>query len=604
MDLSAVPEPAGLLVIGRVNKPDAILKTAGSWAHHPVPNGNALVGSMTDESIGASVDLSQPIEVAVTLGGNNRNPRPLAAVSVAVRSFDEAKDKLGARHKLVPRPGGQLLVEGIGKSEPTDHDSAEEDDDAVECVLAPAVKNARLVCGEKPALEALVPYLTRTLPRKSWPSDVHVEVFAGPVREPLKTARAQLPILARSLFNASTPALRDLVDASVGELADFVNDANRVTLDAQIAEPGVKGTLRVDYGQATSWMAHFAASQRDRVGPPPPAFWRLPAETDTAYFGRGADPSLFDRPRELLGKAFVEATDSSGVPLRERTAVRELVVGRIFSLFDGATVYGKGIDDATVDRALAARKSVKKGDVVAEDEADRALFTGLVGWHLVQISEPIAKVGPILKDWVALWNRPAFAKWAKKESSPQTVARMRIAPLPAGSALPKETVHLEISLPQRAIDVGASKKKITPKPIVIHVIAVPDQGASWLGFSLDDKLLADRAAASLSTASSTNTLAKAAGVQPLRDVKINGAAFLTLRGLFGLGIEKLGADLHSYDELPLFRLRSVPGRGVVPAILTVTSEGPSQQAASGSSVTTFDVPRGFIEDAVNVATSH
>jgi len=589
VDLSAVPDPAGLLVVGRVNNPNAILKTVGTWAHRTLPNSGSLVDSLTDDTLGAAVDLSRPIEAAVTLSGNGHDPKPLAAVSVAVRSFDDAKDKLGAHHRLVPRPGGQFFVGGIGKSEPTDHDGANEDedekDDAVGCVLAPAVKDTRLVCGKKPALDALVPYLTRTLPRKSWPSDVHVEVFADPVREPLKAA--QIGVVARSIAHASTPALRDLVDASVGELTDFVNDANRMTFDAQIAEPAATGTLRVEYGQTTSWMAKFAASQRDHVGSPPPAFWRLPAEADMASFWHGADPSLFDRPRELLGNAFIDVTNDSGLPLAERKAVRDLV-GRMFSLYGGATVYGKGLDAAAVDKTIAARKA-------GENDAERAFIAQLLGWYLLQVHEPIAKVGPILKDTVALWNRPAFAKWAKKEWSSRPLVRLRIAPLAANVKLPKETVHLEITIPLTRL-VDARAKKGALRPLVVHVIAVPDQGASWIGFSVDEKLLADRIASSLSSASGANTLAKVGALQSLRDTKINGAGFLTLRGLL---------QSWALSDSNVFRMLStLPGRATVPITLTFTSEGPSPSAAAGTEVTIFDVPRGFIEDAIKAATSH
>jgi len=119
-DVSAVPEPAGLVLVGRVSKAEGILKTLGTWTRLPLPGGADLVRSMTDDSVAEAVDLSQPIDGAVALRGGKRDMNPLIAVSVAVRSFDDAKAKLGAKHKLTPGKNGQINVEGIGRSAVTE----------------------------------------------------------------------------------------------------------------------------------------------------------------------------------------------------------------------------------------------------------------------------------------------------------------------------------------------------------------------------------------------------------------------------------------------------------------------------------------------------
>ncbi|MCL2779652.1 MAG: hypothetical protein FWD73_16805 [Polyangiaceae bacterium] len=553
IDVSAVPEPPGLLVVGRVRKPDALIPTSKTWV-------SALVNKMTDDDMGDIVDPSQPIDVAATLSGSNRDPQLHAAFSAAVRSLDEAKIKLEEHHTLKLGPGGQFFIFGKGgsgdQSKANRHEpTGDDDDESIACVLAPAVTGARLVCGEKPALHTLTPYLTRTLPRKSWPSDVHVEIYPGAAREQLKIARTQLPMIARSLVNVSSPAMRDLIDASVGELADIVNDVDRLTFDMQAAEPLVKGTLRVDYAQATSWWAQVAASQRDRVGPPPPAFLHFPAEAAVATFSRGVDSKLLIRPSELIGNAFVELLRSSNIPQADLDAVRDLAIRRILPIFAGTTVYGMGRDDVAIAKS--------------EDAESRGVseLVDLVGWHFAQVSEPIAKVGPMLKDVAALWNRPAFAAWAKKHGG---APRMRIAPLAAGTALPKETVHLEISFP--IVDSSKSKKKVARKFVVFHFIAVPDEGTSWIGVDLDTKRLVERATALLSKTPTPGTLATAndAQSQSLRDAKISGATRLLLKS--------------PYDGS---------------AIFTIASEGPSREAPAGSSVATFAVPRAIVDDFVN-----
>ena len=114
-DVSPVPEPAGLVLVGRVSKADAILKTLGAWTRLPLPGASDLVRSISDDSVADAVDLSQPVDGAVVLGGSTRDPKLLIALSVPVRSFDDAKTKLSNGHKLTKGKNGQFLIEGIDR---------------------------------------------------------------------------------------------------------------------------------------------------------------------------------------------------------------------------------------------------------------------------------------------------------------------------------------------------------------------------------------------------------------------------------------------------------------------------------------------------------
>ena len=621
IDNSPVPEPPGLGVVGRVNKPDAIVSAVGSWTRLPLPSGPDLLRSIADESVAAVVDLSQPVDAAVSVGLSRRGIEPLVAFSVAVKSYEQAKVKLGETHRLVAGDNGQLKVRGLGskkgpppmtggaRTEDVSEDE-EDDDDSEGCVLAPAAQGGRLVCGESAALDALVPYLSRTMPREKWASDVHVEVRPEPVRAPLQDIRASIPILARSMLGSQSAAVRDLVDSSLGELMDIVNDTQKLTIDAQIAESGIVANTRFEFQSTGSLMARLATT--DRADSPPAAFWHLPAETDMAFFGRGADPKLFERPRELIGSLMLEATDSAGMPEAERRALKDLVTDRMLSLFtSGQGIYGKGFDQAAVEKAAAKLKGIKAEDRAGVAEGKRLLVEQIVGWHLYQVNEPVAKVGPVLKDWSTLWNRPAFAKWAKSKSSAAALPRMRVAPVPAGVTLPKETVHLEITIPREELDEAgpppsanargtASKpvktKKIVLKPIVAHVFAVPDGAATWLAFGLDAKLVAQRAGAALASAPDANTLGKVAGMEALREGKLNGGGFATVRAaLFAAAFDSLG------DTSRLDTLWGLPHKGSSPMLFTGRAEAPSPEAKAGASVGTLRISRAVIEDIVRFA---
>ena len=611
-DTTAVPEPAGLVMVGRVAKPDGILKTVGAWSRLPLPGAADLVRSITDDGVADAVDLSQPIDGAVALSGSKRDPKPLVAVSVAVRSFDDAKAKIASRHKLTAGKNGTFSVGGIGAPPPQKGRETDEDEGET-CVLGHAPTGARLVCGERDAVDALAPYLTRTVPRQQWPSDVHIEMTLDAVREPLGQLRAGLPFLAKSILGTSSPALGQMIEASVTELVDVVGDTKRIALDAQIADAGLQVTMKVDYARTNSVIGKLAVAHPERAEAPPPAFLHLPGDADVAVYGKGSDPKLFDHARELLGNVALEATEGAGMPDAERKAVRELVIDRMLTLFTGALVYGKGYDGAALEKLLAARGAVKPGNPAAEDEASRLLAEQMIGWHLMQVQEPITKVGPMLKDWAGLWNRPAFAKWAKQQASGKMVAQMRIAPAPAGVTLPKEAVHLEIVIPRADIEEGPAQppvargqkpapalagkvKKFPVKPLVLHVLAVPDQGSTWIGFGMDGKLVAQKAAASLSTAPDTATLGKAASAEALRDVKANGAFVGTLKGFLVFTAMDHGS------HMAFGMLNSLPSKGQTPILITFQSQGPAAGGA-GSAVATFKLPRGALEDMIKIALS-
>jgi hypothetical protein len=171
-------------------------------------------------------------------------------------------------------------------------------------------------------------------------------------------------------------------------------------------------------------------------------------------------------------------------------------------------------------------------------------------------------------------------------------------------------VHLEITIPREDIEdrsVGVDQtpgkktshvvhKKLARKPIVAHVIAVPDAGATWLAFGLDANLLAKKAAIALSSAPDTNTLGKASGYDVVRaQQKINGALAISMKGL-------LVFTAGGRHDSPYSALNALPNKGTAPAVMTFAAQGPSQNdsAKAGAAVSTLRIPRGLIEDVVRL----
>src|SRR5262249_16056636 len=113
-DTSAVPRPDGLVVFARLSKPETTLKVVGGWTGIPMPGSEVVGALLPGAAVGRVVDLTQPIDVAVGMAGDAMAPRPLIAVSAAVRSLEEAKGAFSESHKLTPGANGALRIEGLG----------------------------------------------------------------------------------------------------------------------------------------------------------------------------------------------------------------------------------------------------------------------------------------------------------------------------------------------------------------------------------------------------------------------------------------------------------------------------------------------------------
>lgn len=617
VDVSSVPEPPALVILARVNKPDVLMKTVSDWTHLSFP-AKELIRSVSNDALADIVDLSQPIDAAGTLALSRHGVDPQFAFAVGVKSFDDAKAKIGAKFKMDPVTNGGFKVHSLLDKGPPpaapgrDGDNGDNDDDDDVCILAHAATGARLVCGNNAAVDNLTPYLSRTMPRSSWPADVHIEVHPDPIRGPLGDMRGSLPMLAKAAIGSNSAAVRDMIDGSVTEAMDILDDSQRITLDATVSDKGVNETTRWEFQSNKSVFAR-ALTDAGRADAPPASFWHLPAETDMAFFMRGSDAKLYDHPREILTNLMMEGMDSAGMPDAEKKAVHDLVADRMLKVFmDGGTgIFARGFDQAALLKAMQKRQTMPQDDWNADHEGQNIVGEQVIGWNLYQVSEPIAQVGPILKDWSSLWNRPAFAKWieTKTGTDKKEMPRMKISPPPAGvTGLPKDTVHLEVTFPpdqepKWAAEVrkkGAAPAKKAPPPhaLVAHVFAVPDGANTWIAFGLDGKLVGTKVAQSLASAPDATSLGKSAiALDALKNGKMNGGGFATMRGfLVVTAMERSSKDDPSVFEQSM----ALPKKAGAPIVFTGKAEMGTPQAKSGANVSSVVVSRDVIEDTVKL----
>ena len=605
-DVTAVPPPSNLVLYARLSNTAGSLKVAMDWARLPTIEPSTLVlgllegvTSSKDYAVFATiVDASQPVDFAASFEVK-LPPKGYGALSAAVKDIDAAKSLLAKSFDLTPGTNGVVALtlrsdQGKEKSEKS------EDDDKGACEIAPAAGAApfRLVCASsRDALGALGPYLTRTTPRQSIPSDMHLELHAGPVGGLASLGRLQAASLLTSLMglNAGTePATAELVSAGIGDTFDYLADLDTQTMDVTL-DPAHGGlTYRTTFKSQTSLVARLSTAHPEKVDVAPDAFWQLPADVDLASFANGMDEADLKHPRDLL----VAAADEQ---LKKK------------KLLDG--------DRQALTAVLAHTLRSSRG-VMGHGMVDHASY-----WIWEQDLPP-ASTEKNARELVATWNRPGVAKWlrsADESGSPLPTVRLGgpIAGLPRGALHVIVSVPADVSSKIEASAKGAKEGKsaakprpplvaaatTTPKatapkgppvpPDVFHVVVVPDGARSWTAVSTSEAALVK--ALTTVVAKNGDTLGAHAadrGLAGFKESRVSGGSFATVASFIeivrGFMTGKHEAEGVKWDRL----LAHLPAKGMTPMILKSTSRGGTPDDPGGTSEVEMTVPADAIRDAI------
>jgi hypothetical protein len=623
-NLSAVNDPPGLIVAGRISKLNASLSTIRGWSKVSLPAADEVAALLAGEAMRSLVDLDQPIDFAVSVSGVGLRMRNWIAVSLALKDVERAKASLSERYKLIPTDNGSLLLDDGRAARPNEDedDGAREEDDTEPgtqhsdrgenehrpCELAPAYGAAttRLVCAwSAKALSELGPWLTRTATRLAANSDVHVEMRMDPLRGTISAQKRLLgSILAGTLVGdrVEQSAARQLVASVVADAVDFSLDLDRALLDVQLSERAATATLSLRFMHMTSALARIATAHPERSGPAPAVFWQLPGDADFAAFERGIDESELARGRELVLHAADEALADEGVKDADRKSILE-AAGNLASSAPAA--YASGLDVDAAKKALAAEKPLADlvADAAAFGEAERASAMALLGWRVMTWDEPATKWVAALKDLAAALRRPSVSAAFRASGRGIAPPSLNVAPMPKGVALPSSAQHYVLEFypfqfPVRsAAGSGVSKPKplVPPtKPVDIHLVLVPDGARTWLGVGTIDAVASKLAVA---MAGAGDKLGGRNNLSPLKASSLGAAGFFTLRGW----------PEGAWPVSPIYRgkllneVAQLPRAGAVPIAFSVTSNS----AASPAQVTaTLDMPRGAIEDIATEINLH
>jgi hypothetical protein len=595
--------------IVRWKSPQATLETINQWTGLRIGS-STVAAEVFDKGMAELIAYDAPVDALVTLDSKSNDFTPLAAVSVGVRSIDEARSAaqlMGAVSEV--HPGEYKITLRRGKRRGGDKPF---------CVLRTAVGRApaRVVCGSRERdVNALSAYMTHTLPTRDFgASDVHLEMHAPPAMQLYGTLLSSLlrggSVASRSKLELGEPAFDRAIDAATSgvteELIALAGDLDTLVLDASLAPEHVAANLSLHLKGQQSWFAGTLASEIPREGPPPPMFWRLPADSTMAGYEYHADGHRFDAIRHSLGELLDGWLAHEGIAPGDRAPLTAIFSDKLAS--DTPWVSASG------SFASSEPAAKKKGAAAPSDPLQTAIDDA--GWHIIGVAAPnqVAdslktlaagisrpKIQALVRSQLTNLEKPTETAHAVKTSAPAVSLQSVAVPkeLPKGSLDFELTVARDLLPPNgSAGGAAAPKGKSAPAaPLRLHILVVPEASQTWIALGGDRANLVKTVLGTLDGAPASGTLASRQDLDALKNGKLVGASFLTLESLIHSWVGALAArdqdairKLHETTSM----LNGTPHKGKTPLFVTADLTA-TDGLTYGLRV---DVPKGYIEDAI------
>ena len=596
-DLSPVAEPANIVGLLRIKGLDGVVAKISQWTGIPGLSAKGLLRQFTD--FGKEADLvatGAAIDAIVVLDPQKTDidAEPLWAVSVGVTSLDDAVHAAEGRGSVTPSAGGTYRFSPGGKKRRHHQEFA--------CALAPAAGDApaRLVCSDSErSVDTLLPYMTRTLPNQDLgPAEAHVEMriaelvnrYGSQMTRGLRMGAALVPSglkLDQPVFDG---ALSEASGAVAEELILLLGDLDRVSLDLRIGNDDLDAQGVATFRDRRSWVAGTAADLAHRTGPTPGTFWKLPAQANSAGFSFSADPKRFVEIRRVAAALLDGWLAHEGLGGGDRAAVVDLLNPK-YSL-DGASVFAG--DSAGPEKAASTGSGDASGPVEKIATSIGSRLWGVDGTAAAKDGRAPAMAW--VKAFVAAAGRPKVQDLLRRELAKNRIAWTSLKPeaaprgLPAGTFAAVATLATATTLPGEKPSPATKRPKTTPT--MIHVLAVPEPGQTWMAVGPDQgallRGLQSVHAALQPGAAETGTLAAKTGLDPLRQGKFASGGFATLSSYTdsAAAVAAMSAAFRGFSPAMM------PHRGQTPMLFTSTM---TEDAAPRFAID-FRVPKDVIDD--------
>lgn len=458
VDLSPAPAPDALLVTIRSPSPRGTARHLGErlGLGELVSSMEEQIPSMfgDDAALVHALDLDAPVDVVVYLGEHDR---ARLVLSFGALSMPRAEDALSQGHRLTPVSNGVRRIERT---------PAPEGNAGPECALSPAFGDAhaaRIVCSDHfEDIGAVLPYLTRTLPRTPLAADAGdlvIEVAPDQLRarfsDDLRTTTERM--VSRFGHDAD-PADHELVEQVRAYLRDqLARSLNQGLADLDVARLSLRfhdGATRLHgelgfRGVSAPLVERFFGAMRD-AHPSVDLLHRLAPGATSYYAGATSIASL--RPElDLVGPVLARLLTpaSAHLPAADVTALRNAIT--------------------TAFRMPGYNRVVSAGSSsVAADNTRWTLAT-------YQLDAPAAPSVTSFRGLLTALRRPAIARYANTELhlNPATI---RTPPTPG---LPAGTLHAIIPIPAGGTP---DLRQMFRTGAQLEVLLVPDGNNLWVGY--------------------------------------------------------------------------------------------------------------------------
>jgi hypothetical protein len=594
-ELGPAKEAGDIIAIVRWKNPSATLSTLAGCANVPTQVadgasrwllelgfGDALRGEVDGKAMASLVALDAPIDGIVVLDPASKHAKPMSAFSIGLGSFDKAKAAVESVGPLTQVSPGVFKI-GDKRRDLT-------------CFLANSAGQtpARLVCGAREQdAAALAPYLARTMPTQpSGPTDLHGEFRFAPIDarfgQELRQAPRNLPLVAAA-GKIGEPVFDKALDEAAAALADEVpaemSDLDKVSLDLS-ADPGSCLTLdgAIQLRGHASWLAKTLTDRPERQGPAPAIFWRLPKDSDSAFYGHSADPARFTDVLRV-GRGLLEGyMIHGGVPKADAKAVADLLA--IVSPKDANTAQASGHVEVKIPTTPPKPQ-----------QAMEAMVNSYLGWYLVGVDDGGDAMAKWVSASVAAFNRAAVQKQLKfhLKDEAKHIPQIRVSPGPP--QLGKGSLDVEIKVNEiDAPDFAVGAKRGDKVTFTGHILVMIDKKSSWVGFATNRDELVKRMVMVKEGAPDAVTLATRGGLEPLKNGKYMSAGYVTILPFTkamatAVGLIAAGGMMPFSGEISR-TLGNLPHKGESPVFVTTTVTGGDKARVDLA----FNVGKGTIED--------
>lgn len=503
--LTPVAAPRDVVGRATLRKPSHLLETSQAWLGM---NGREALQNLLQSTplapVADLIDYEASVNALVTLDPNSKSrPRLFGAAALGLTSRQAALDAFRAAARPVEfvEPG----VHSVGL------------DAQRLCFVASALgaAPARLICAnDRESLDLLGGYLARGdesgLPEEFSGSkaDLHVEILAEPAYRVFGSKAELLKLLVPTLMaeisvgdiafdTAMENAATAIVDDALLELGDLAK--LNVEATAQRAAMQLDLAVHLEFHDQRSWLPHWGAELAQNAGPPPEAFWKLPADATQASHSQAPSGELYEGMRESL-----------------------IELGETGLAYWGASPKAQRVPASLLQRAewgptVSARGSVTVPETTSEEGAQ---LHAALGYILVGVGAPFEKTRSMIDDLLTVFEdaplREAVSKRRALDLSQLPPIRQSEGPEILG-----QSRRYELSL---ALDAGGP-------PLVISLLVVGDGPRSWLGVSANRSELESHMAALIGSPPAATRLASRADLSALRTQTGTAAGYWTLGAL-------------------------------------------------------------------------